>query len=189
MNILTGAAKLELVINWSRRKEQAGVIWVVTISINSHLSYCLQSGRGRYLGLLTLLALVFSQIRWSSFWKSNWSEQQRDDRCTGKLWRRVLSSVWWWSASLGWASPPWYETSHSFFILTFFLIPITTLKARYMIDMKLKPRWTPCSWRISTITVVKRKKKQIRLYKWAQKCASLFLAKTKMLFEAKKDMI
>ena len=102
MNIWTGGAKLELVTIDS---------WVLSLSV---YSYCHQSGRGKYLGQLTLLALAFFQIRWSLFWKSNWSGQQRDARCTGKLWRRVSSSVWWWSESLGWASPPWYETSHFF---------------------------------------------------------------------------
>ena len=53
MNIWTGGAKLELVTIDS---------WVLSLSV---YSYCLQSGRGKYLGLLTLLALVFFQIRWS----------------------------------------------------------------------------------------------------------------------------
>ena len=52
MNIWTGGAKLELVTIDS---------WVLSLSV---YSYCLQSGRGKYLGQLTLLALAFFQIKW-----------------------------------------------------------------------------------------------------------------------------
>ena len=70
-------------------------------------------------------------------------------------------------SGLGKSTMVWNQSF--FFILTFFLMAITILEARYMIDIKLKPRWTPCSWRTSTITVVRKKKKQIRLYRWLKK--------------------